>query len=288
MKPKYTKRGVALVQVLFITTILSLMALHFTLTSRQQVAIATTLQDKVSAELQLLNWKNELLFTLLSQPATGSVGADNTVATQISQHWNFHGMAFSPADNVQIRLQDIEGLLSISIAGKDAELQQLFSYLQLPEADAVRIISELAAQQDLPSVIHRPLRAIAGRQMFLQSISELQQLPGISAEQYRTVAALTTNLQVSRFNPLNAPDALLRALLLPDIANEVIRLRNTNALTAASYSALVRIGDYENYSFVRGERLLIELEVTHGSAVAKRRFICYIRPENQFPLIWLD
>lgn len=288
MKPKQANRGVALVQVLFITTILSLMALHFTLTSRQQVAIASILQDKVIAELQLLNWKNELLFTLLTQPATGSVGAEQATINRISERWNFYGEAFSPADNVQLRIQDIQGLLSLSTAGRQAELQQLLSYLQLPEADVQRIMAELALQQGLPSSVYRVESTSAGRDMFLQSLSELQHLPGINDERYHSLAALTTNLQVARFNPLHAPANLLRALLLPDIANEVIRLRDAGELSVGRYAELTLIENFEMYSFVRGGRLLIELEVTHGSAVAKRRFICYIRPGNQFPLIWLD
>ena len=293
IKLKQHNAGVALIQVLFIASILSLMALHFTLTSRQQVTIAASLQDKVQAELQLLDWKNELLFTLLTQPATGTIGADTIAAesiqqNRISQHWNFHGNTFSPVDNVQIRLQDIEGLISISTAGRQAELQKLLRYLQLPEAASARIISELAAQQDLPSTFYLSNQLGRGREMFLQSLSELQQFPELNAGNYQALAGLTTNLQLVRFNPLHAPDGVLRALLLPEIANEVIRLRNAKALTAAGYIALVSQYDDERYSFVRSQRLIIELEVSHGSAVAKQRFICYIRPQSKFPLIWLD
>ena len=60
-------KGVALVQVLFIAAILSLMALYFTQTSRQQINIASDLQDKVHAELLLTTWQNELLYALLTQ-----------------------------------------------------------------------------------------------------------------------------------------------------------------------------------------------------------------------------
>jgi general secretion pathway protein K len=279
--------GVALVQVLFITAILSLMALHFTLTSRQQVDVASILQDKVMAELQLLSWQNELLYTLMTSEGAATI-AENAPDRPISKHWNFYGKPFSPAENVTISIQDIEGLLSISTPGKQAQLRSVLSHLKVSDDDILRIVSELEHQQGLPTNIYRAQRHSVGREMFVQSLAEIKSLPGMNAELYSTLSEILTRLPSARFNPLHAPDILLRALLPSDIANQAIVLREAGELNTARYAALTRIEDYEMYSFVRGERMQIEIEVTHGAAVAKQRFICYIRPENQFPLIWLD
>src|SRR5690606_25772887 len=91
MKPKLAS-GVALIQVLFITAILSLLALHFTLTGRQQVDIAATLQDKVIAELQLASWESKLLYALLTSAGTGSE-PDQQVSDDLMKSWNFYGKA---------------------------------------------------------------------------------------------------------------------------------------------------------------------------------------------------
>jgi general secretion pathway protein K len=286
MKPKHA-RGVALVQVLFITAILSLMALHFTLTSRQQVDIAATLQDKVAAELQLVSWKSELLFALLTAPTVAdavSLQPDN----DMTKSWNFHGKAFTPAENVTMHIQDIEGLLSISSVGKKAQLQSVLSYLQLDAETTQRVVADLEQQQGLPSSAYRPSPQPVGRNMFIQSITELKSFSGVTPAIYDKLSKVVTRLPVVRTNPLHVPDMLLQALLPTEIADQVVMLRQNGELTAARYSRLVGIVDYENYSFVRGERLLVQIEVSYGTAVAKQYFICYIRPENQFPLIWLD
>lgn len=286
MKPNKLA-GVALVQILFITAILSLMALHFTLTSRQQVDIASTLQDKVLAELQLISWQNDLLYTLM---ITGDAVTlpDNAPENRFIKKWNFYGKPFAPSENVKISIQDIQGLLSISTAGKQAQLRAVLSHLQVSDDNIQRLLASLEQQQGLPSNYYQSQRQTASRDMFVQNIAEIKSLPGMSPALYHSLSSIVTRLPVVRFNPLHAPDVLLQSLLPIDIANQVIALREAGELNIARYGALTRIEDYEMYSFVRGERLLVQIEVSYGAAVAKQRFICYIRPENQFPLIWLD
>jgi general secretion pathway protein K len=280
-------KGVALVQVLFITAILSIMALHFTLTSRQQVNIATTMQDKVAAELLFVSWKNELLYALLTQPV--SAFADNPSSDNlIAQHWNFYGKPFSPADNVQISIQDIYGMLSLTTPGMQNELRQLLRQVPINDNDAQRIIDSLQRWQGFDSNVYQPGNAGNGRNMFLQSLSEFKLISDITVPQFNQLAPAITALPNVIFNPLTAPDIRLKSVLSPDVAQQVIQLRQTDQLDAARYIALTGITDYEFLSFVPGQRFMLELTVTHGTSVAKQRFICYIRPENQFPLIWLD
>ena len=280
-------RGVALVQVLFIAAILSLMALYFTQTSRQQISIASDLQDKVQAELLLTTWQNELVYALLTQSVI-DMGTEKDSNNQIARHWNFYGKAFSPVENVTMRIQDIYGLLSLSTAGGQQEFGNMLRLAGVADNQVTKVTAALEDWQGMHSEIYQSRRNESGRNMFMQSLSELKLIPGITDEQFTELSGAVTSLPNVTFNPLTAPDFRLKALLPKDLAAKLISLREAGQLDAAAYIALTGLTDYEALSFVPGQRFVVEVSVTSGGAVAKRRFICYIRPQNQFPLIWLD
>jgi general secretion pathway protein K len=282
-----TAKGVALVQVLFIAAILSLMAMYFTQTSRQQISIASDLQDKVQAELLLTTWQNELIYALLTQSVIDMDTAKDS-DNQIARHWNFYGKAFSPVENVTMRIQDIYGLLSLSTAGGQQEFSNMLRLAGVADNQVTKVTAALEDWQGMHSEIYQSRRNDSGRNMFMQSQSELKLIPGITEEQYAELSDAVTSLPNVTFNPLTAPDFRLKALLPEDLAAKLISLREAGQLDAAAYIALTGLTDYEALSFVPGQRFVVEVSVTSGGAVAKRRFICYIRPQNQFPLIWLD
>ena len=282
-----TAKGVALVQVLFIAAILSLMAMYFTQTSRQQISIASDLQDKVQAELLLTTWQNELIYALLTQSVIDMDTAKDS-DNQIARHWNFYGKAFSPVENVTMRIQDIYGLLSLSTAGGQQEFSNMLRLAGVADNQVAKVTAALEDWQGMHSEIYQSRRNDSGRNMFMQSQSELKLIPGITEEQYAELSDAVTSLPNVTFNPLTAPDFRLKALLPEDLAAKLISLREAGQLDAAAYIALTGLTDYEALSFVPGQRFVVEVSVTSGGAVAKRRFICYIRPQNQFPLIWLD
>lgn len=280
--------GVALIQVLFIAAILSLMALHFTLTSRQQVLLANTLQDKIIAELKLNDWQNTLIFTLLTQTTTDLL-ADESSKNAIVQAWNFYGKVFSPSQNVEMSIQDAYGLISLAMPGRQEELGALLRTLMLNANDIANLKTALANRQAFESHIYQGQRAVTDHKSLpMQSITELKQLPGISQQHYEQLKKVVTILPVSFFNPLTSPDLRLKSLLPIEAAAKVIELRNNGQLDSTTYLAITGSNDYEQMAFTPGQLLILDISVSHGAAVAKRRFICYIRPENQFPVIWLD
>ncbi|WP_337841050.1 hypothetical protein [Rheinheimera sp.] len=281
MKPE---RGVALIQVLFICTILALLALHFTLTGRQQVQVASLMQDRTAAQLKLNHWQNEILFALLTQPS-GELGAALVEANPLTSVWNFYGKSFTPEPGVTIKLQDLEGL--VALTATDPALLRLLDYLQLTPVQRSHLLSFIEQQQGGSAQIYRQ-SAQPGRSMFLQSLSELEQVRELSPQQLKSLQEMVTAFPKSSFNPLHAPDEVLKATLPAEVADEAIRLRDAGSLTADRYLNLVKVEDSETVSFIRGERIRLEIRVEHGGAVAKRRLICYIRPGDLEPLLWLE
>lgn len=281
------QRGVALIQVLLISTILSLMALHFSLSGRQQVQIARMMQDKVLAEVALRTLESEMLFALLTVPYS-DVEREAQQQNPLSRNWNFHGEPFSSATDNTIKLQDINGLVSLYGQSNNTLLLQLLQHLGQNQTQARQVVANLNHWQGFDGGAYTTDRNRQVRQNFLLSVNELKHIGGIDTALFQQLVDNVTPLQTFLFNPLTAPAAVLNMLLPADIASEVISLRTNGTLNRYRFIELTGIDESDTISFTPGRRIAMELAVRRGSSVAKRRTICYIRPENSFPLLWLQ
>lgn len=105
--------GVALLQVLLISSIISLLAIRFTQTARDQVHIANRLDARVNAQLAAHSAMNEVIFVILSdtikdQATSQFVGFGND---SLFPDLKFHGAPIAWREGVTVRVQDLNGLL---------------------------------------------------------------------------------------------------------------------------------------------------------------------------------
>jgi general secretion pathway protein K len=115
------QKGIALIQVLLLSAILSMMALHFTLSSRQQVNIANDLQDKIQAEVEMRTLESEVLFSLLTL-SRNELKKSERQNNPIAVNWNFFGKPFKVGSNATVSFQDVNGMLSVTkVAEADIE-----------------------------------------------------------------------------------------------------------------------------------------------------------------------
>lgn len=281
------QRGVALIQVLLLTAILSMMALQFTLSSRQQVTIATDLQNKMQAEIKLRTLESRLLFTLLTLSKND---ADRALLQEdeIGRVWNFYGKPFAVSEVATVSIQDLNGLLSVYGANNSKQLEEFLVFLGKQPQEAKSIASNLTYWQGYDRDQFTTMDEANVRGNYLLSVGELKNIDGIDEPLYQQLSPVVTTLQNLLFNPMTAPLPLLQAKLSPEIYSEVADLRREGKLTRKRFSELTQIEEGDSITFVPGRRLQIELVVTVGGAVAKRRFIAYLRPENRFPVVWFQ
>lgn len=264
-----------------------MMALQFTLSSRQQVMIATDLQNKMLAEIKLRTLESKLLFTLLTlskNDADRALHQEN----KIGQLWNFYGKPFAVSDDATVSIQDLNGLLSVYGTNQSLELQEYLLFLGKSTQEAKSIISNLKYWQGFDRDQFTTMDESIVRGNYLLSVGELKTVAGIDDKLYQQLSPVVTTLQNLLFNPMTAPLPLLQARLTPEIYDEVSNLRREGTLTQQRFSELTQIREGDSITFVPGRRLQIELVVTVEGSVAKRRFICYLRPENQFPVVWFQ
>ena len=93
-----SQRGIALIQVLIITFVLSLLGLYINQSVREQVNITTRIQNKFLMRLELEKTEADLLEALLSNKKYRNKLATNNITSK----WNFYGKEFQL--NLQIHL----------------------------------------------------------------------------------------------------------------------------------------------------------------------------------------
>ncbi|MGI2143128.1 general secretion pathway protein GspK [Shewanella frigidimarina] len=159
LKTRNTQEGIALFQVLLITAVITILAIQFTQTARNQLSIASMLSDRVLALSEMKTVEAELLFSLLTEKNQKDSQSTNVYVN----NWNFYGEPFKltsaalpdsktdrqSADNIinkvsypfeikdakgqttiQISIQDLSGLVSIYQGRGVTQLKKLLTTLQ--------------------------------------------------------------------------------------------------------------------------------------------------------------
>ncbi|MDG1166191.1 MAG: hypothetical protein P8N61_12550, partial [Porticoccaceae bacterium] len=107
--------GVALLQVLILSALLSLVAVRFTITARDQLAMAGDLEHRLQAQMVAHSTFNQIIFSQLSQNI--DVVSSDTKKTALtlpsSSILNRFGEPVKWADGVVIKMQDTNGLLPL-------------------------------------------------------------------------------------------------------------------------------------------------------------------------------
>ncbi|WP_076410997.1 general secretion pathway protein GspK [Shewanella sp. UCD-KL12] len=104
------QKGIALFQVLLITAVISIMAMQFTQTARNQISIASTIVDRVQAQSELRSAEAELLFSLITEKRQRDIHSNNSYA----QNWNFYGKPFGLTQASQSDLASNQSAFSTS------------------------------------------------------------------------------------------------------------------------------------------------------------------------------
>lgn len=277
--------GIALFQVLLISTILAILAIQFTQTARNQVAIANTISDRVKAQLTLKTTESELLFTLLTK--NKAPANDNN----ITKLWNFYGQPFIVSDQIAIEIQDQNGLLGVYNLGNGRLLEKLITNLA-PNLNASMIANSLIDWQDIDSLkrINGAEQGDYNNQSFptnlpLQNYHELLHVQGMNQDIWQRLANLLTIRPLAYFNPYNAPKDILLLTLEQTKVEKIIQLRENNQLTKQAFSGITLMEEDDFVIFSTGNLLKVQIHITLNDVVLSKSLELYLQPYNKAPLI---
>jgi general secretion pathway protein K len=278
------QHGVALVQVLLVTTIIILLVMQLSLTAADQVKRAQQLQDRSEATLYLHSREVALFYTLLTESLNSTSGSTNPYAA----NWNFHGEAYV-VDGLEITLQDQSGLMRFPVLDV-FEFEQLLTALGLGPTLARNLAQQFANWIGVrTSSGGRPVGAMmrGGSGDPVQYFAELLLLPGMDEQLYGKLAELMTLYPTPGFNPLTAPAPLLRMRMPESTLQAVLAARSKGELDQNRLWQLARIAADEVVIVFTGPGVGIRIAGEYRGVALRRDLVVGVEPYQAEPLaLW--
>lgn len=278
---KYKQKGVALIQVLLITAVLTILALYLTNTAREQVQVAQWAEDKATALVKLHSVESELIFTLLTKSKSPYINQDDLLGSNIHSNWNFFGKAFYFDDYIKIKIQDNAGLINAHYPDKDRLVSLLNSYTNnLIESQT--IFEQILDWQDLDQDVRA--HGLEGNQNYIvrngniPDLSDLYFLPSITLPILKILNENTTIHKQGYFNPTNSPEQLLSALTSSEVAKKVIEMRENRILTKQNFTELTGIQETDDIFFYPSNTLGIVINSKVGESELTKEFTIKLFP----------
>ena len=286
--------GVALLQILLLSAIISILAIRFTHTARDNIKIAEDLDGRVHARLAAHSAINEVIFYQLS----GEIQAQQNSSARLSSGWrvgaasiNLFGEPVIWQSNVWVTIQDLNGLLPQRYPHHPAWSKVLTSF-GITDVEMKRYLGIWKDIQDpdLRSWIigdTEPL-ALSSGQPYLNGFAQNNQVlkwlfsdkPSLESE----LLGYSAVHSPYDFNPLNAPRPLLIDLLGYELASAISAARNTSKPNIALRQLLPAEYMVEPFRFYNSGYQKIDVTVNlDGSRWQERRTIL-LSPSSKVPV----
>jgi type II secretory pathway pseudopilin PulG len=276
--------GIAMIVVLALVAFLGLIALAQKNLTSDRARRSTLALDRAEALTALRTLESEIDFALVTNdwiPDESGKSANEVVWGQNVMAFRFDGGTVSlPIGS--FRIQDQTGLLPLSAEGDGlAHISRLS--LELQSSDPKRRLE----YQEVFRELNTRLSTRESRLNPLE-LSELRsQIQASALATLDSVGALVTNAPVRYFNPLTAPNLVLRARFGSDQGNLIAALRERGELSTAALIKLFPDGELDQVMLFPGPYFSVETTVQRGTVFLSNRRVVVYRPYGAEPFgIW--
>jgi general secretion pathway protein K len=292
--PLNTKQtGVALIQVLLISAIISLLAIRFSYTAREQVSTATDFEQRIQATQILQSTQSKILFTLLTEEDF----ANPNEIFPMSEPWNFYGKSFyleqTDSTHVKVTMQDNAGLLAQQFITWP-QWKKVFASMGYNEQQIAKLIGEINDWQDrdLNSWLLGDMEPNAltngnsYRNLPIQLPQEIDNFFNEDLAKLQDVKNISMYYPVAGFNLMNAPELLITYLFPEKEASELLSQRAANQLTSRDVIGLLG-SQYEDeiYKFFPATQIKLTVEVKLNEIQLKETIEIRVQPQTDQPLL---
>ncbi|WOC26642.1 general secretion pathway protein GspK [Pseudoalteromonas sp. N1230-9] len=278
--------GIALIQVLIISFILALLGIFINQSIQQQVKVTQQIQNKFAMRLELEEAETQLFSALLAHKKYPDTNSNN----QLVKNWNFYGEEFRLSDSIFISLMDMKSLFSLNISSPDL-IKNLLIQLNVEENTAQTFVSSLTDWKDENDVSRvngaeasfykQQGKRYVPRNGYLQSVNEAALIRGAEQIPKEYFARYFSTEMVTGFNPINAPEAILKAIIKDEsTANKVLKRRAAGTLTSYDFYLLTGIEEGEFINFVTGSKIRVQLRVVLNGAQLSKQYILDATPRS--------
>ncbi|MBE3672533.1 general secretion pathway protein GspK [Pseudoalteromonas distincta] len=281
-----SQRGIALIQVLIITFVLSLLGLYINQSVGEQVKITTSIQNKFLMRLELEKTEADLLQALLSNNKYPNKSADNSITSK----WNFYGKEFQLNDNAYVTLTDLSSLMGLNIS--DATLlKNVLLQIGVDDVSAREFVDSLADWKDKNDLSRlngaesayykQHKKSYVARNGFLQDPSEVALIRGGEQITPKLLNQYFTTEIVAGFNPLNAPQKILNAFINDENnIQKILQLREQGALNSYAFYKLTGVEADEYITFATGSKIKVQLRVIYNGAQLTKTYTLDATPQS--------
>jgi general secretion pathway protein K len=276
------QQGIALIQVLLLSTILSVVLLAINHQARQHIRLAAAVQQYTAANMALHSAEAEILFTMLSNEPL----ALQQLALADGSRWNFHGDVFN-YHNVTVSIQDTSGLINAASPGPD--LLSKFTQQYYGSASLGRqIAAVLADWQDKDSIARLDgaeqdeYGDLPVRNGPIQYAEEWLLLKGMTPALFGQIKPLLTFFPQG-VNVNQQPNELWQLYLPAAHISELSRARASGELSVELFQALSGITIDEFNRFDTGPGYRISFTVKNADVRLARELTLRLMPFQQQP-----
>lgn len=290
----HKQSGIALIQVLLISAIITILAIHFSYTARNQVAIASALEQRVKAIQLLKSAQSKIIYTLLTE---NKVELPSDVFPN-SEPWNFYSKPFildqTEKTKILVAIQDSNGLLSQQYIGSPHWTKVLtnMGFTDNEVKEKQRIIKDWQDKDTNSTLMGDTESSVLanGQRYRNQAIQLPQEISWFFEQQQKlnVIKQISTHYVIVGFNPMNAPDVLLNLFFQPTIATLIIQQREDKTLTRKQMITLLG-DDYDDVimSLFLGTQFKITTQVSFGDVTLQETLEVKIQPSENFPVLIL-
>ncbi len=271
--------GIALVQVLLITAMLTVFVIFITLTARGQVNYAIQLDARMQALIEVRDSEAWVLYHLLNKRP---LMASQQTTLDKSDLW-YYDQPYSNGDST-VRIQDLSGLLYLRTTEEGDTLSKLLVSQGIGTVAAARIVDAMLDWQDRdddrrPNGAEARAYSIGPRNLSMSFIDEIRWISGFSPAALDIIMRNTTALPVAGFNPILATEDILLALF-PDRAAELIQLRRENRLSVSLFRDLTQQQQTETQRFFPSNRYRIRIQSEYGETRLSKSLVVEVNSYN--------
>ncbi|CAH9056804.1 hypothetical protein PSECIP111854_01867 [Pseudoalteromonas sp. CIP111854] len=274
------QKGIALIQILLFSAILTIVALYFSGVAKNQVGISQLTSDRAEALVLLHGARQKLFFDLLTNQKS-LVPQDND-----PYQWNFFGDSFELAPGVTVQMYDLASRINIRYPER-ARLIAFLKHSGMDEQAASNWVSDLLDYQDTDIIddFGRPERLLFGktnRNGPLSDKSEIQKL-GLEQQIAKKLLPNITLFRRSSFNPMNASPELLAALYGQRVSSKIIELRRLSTTTKDSFKRQTGIEESDGVFIFPSHNLQIIISSRVGEVRLKHNWTVKFDPYASVP-----
>ncbi|MBU2891943.1 general secretion pathway protein GspK [Colwellia sp. D2M02] len=287
-------KGIALIQVLIITMVLTILGLFITQSIRGQVNTALKIQTNVDLGLKIETAEAILIQELLTNIRYADKDSENALV----KRWNFYGEPFQLNDYVMVKMQDLNGLLSFNVMSHSlaASLLAELGVEDHPARTFLDSLKDWIDKDDLKYIngaeknYYRRMNLVGPRDGQLQTFNEVLSIKMGDILPLETWALYFTEQLTTSFNPLNAPPLILKALLQDQSrTDDIIAMRNSKELSPLRFTQMTGIDNDEYFNFATGRKIKVELLAESGNIHLKKQFVVEVKPyDPKRPVIITD